>query len=187
SPSIICQGRTMNLSLSLLLLPSVLAFYPPNAPFLSGFSNNYQAVQEYNSIVTNTQLTRPAMEQQMNSWANKYGMTNQITMLINGRATALKNITDNAVNDAQNLPSLIQKMNNIVSSTTITGAQVQQQISQLLSSVSVGQQKMAAIAFGLDQTNNGGFGNTGNNGNTGFGNNGNTGFGNNGNTGFGNN
>ncbi|GMR33402.1 hypothetical protein PMAYCL1PPCAC_03597, partial [Pristionchus mayeri] len=170
----------MKLLLSLLLLPSLSAsFYPENVAFLSSV-NSPTAANEYNQIVNNEQSTRTQMEQQLNQWGQKYGMTSQITSLINARGTALKQIADTATSDAQNLPALIKKMYDVANSASSTSAQVETQMRQLLNSATPGQKKMAVEAFGIDLdsdsgNNNGGFGN-GNNG--GFGNGNNGGFGN---------
>lgn len=59
----------------LLLLPALSAsFYPENVAFLSSI-NSPQATTDYNQIVTNQQLTRTQMEQQLGQWATKYGAT----------------------------------------------------------------------------------------------------------------
>ncbi|GMT01802.1 hypothetical protein PENTCL1PPCAC_23976, partial [Pristionchus entomophagus] len=177
--------------LLLLLLPTLGAsFYPENVAFLSSVSST--GASQYNQIVNNQQSTRSQMEQQLNQWASQYGMTSQVTQLINARASMLKNISDTATTDAQNLPSLIQKLYNVANSPSLTSSQVETQMRLMLDSATPGQKKMATSAFGIDlggSTNgngNGGFGN-GNNGGFGNGNNGGFGNGNNGGSGNGNN
>ncbi|KAF8374846.1 hypothetical protein PRIPAC_81275, partial [Pristionchus pacificus] len=155
----------------LLLLPALSAsFYPENVAFLSSI-NSPQATTDYNQIVTNQQLTRTQMEQQLGQWATKYGATSQIQQLITARATMLKSMADTATSDAQNLPSLIQKMYGVASSGSLTGSQMESQMRQMLDSATAGQKKMAMAAFGIELNpgsnngnNNGGFGNNNNGG-----------------------